>query len=223
MAGYAKEIFPAGKIILSDLKVENKSITLKFINSGKEVKSTAYHAGIDAIFLEPVRKYIPEWYLIGPFPNERKSEEERLGLDAVFPPEKEIDLNKSYLGADSQIVKWQLYKTPENGRFQLWDKVVPYELVVVYALTYILSPADQTLPLLLGSDDGVKVFLNDEAIHRKLLVRISEPDQDVIPLKLKKGWNKLLLKIENNFGGYAFFARIKDLENSLIISTSQEK
>jgi hypothetical protein len=223
IAGYTKEIFPAGKIILSDLKVENKSITLKFISSGKEVKSTAYHAGIDAILLEPVRKYIQEWYLIGPFPNERKSEEERLGLDMVYPPEKEIDLNKSYLGADSQQVKWQLYKTPETGRFQLWDKVNPYELVVVYALTYVYSPADQILPLLLGSDDGVKVFLNDETIHRKLLVRISEPDQDIIPLKLTKGWNKLLIKIENNFGGYAFFARIKDLENSLNISTSQEK
>jgi len=87
----------------------------------------------------------------------------------------------------------------------------------------VYSPTDQILPLLLGSDDGVKVFLNDETIHRKLLVRISEPDQDIIPLKLKKGWNKLLIKIENNFGGYAFFARIKDLENSLIISTGKEK
>ena len=223
IAGYSKEVSPADKIILSDLKVENKSLTLKFINTGKEAKSTAYHAGIDAILLEPVRKYIPEWYLIGPFPNERKSEEERLGLDAVYPPEKEIDLNKSYSGADSQLVKWQLFQTPKTGRFQLWDKVNPYELVVVYALTYVYSPTDQILPLLLGSDDGVKVFLNNETIHRKLLVRISEPDQDIIPLKLKKGWNKLLIKIENNFGGYAFFARIKDLENSLIISTGKEK
>jgi hypothetical protein len=223
LAGFSEEIMPAGKIILSDLKVKNKSLPLKFSASGKDLKSTAVNAGIDAFILEPVRKYIPEWYIIGPFPNERKSEEERLGLDEVYPPEKEIALDKSYFGEDSQLIKWQLYKTPENGRFQLWDKVDPYELVVVYALTYVYSPTEQILPLLLGSDDGVKVFLNDEAIHRKLLVRISAPDQDTVPLNLKKGWNKLLIKIENNFGGYAFFARIKDLENSLIFSPQKQK
>ena len=223
MIGYNREIFPAGKITLSDLKPVDKNIPLKFVLTGKEVKSNGYVIGIDAFVLEPVREYIPEWYIIGPFPNKRKSEEERLGLDTVYPPEKEIDLSKIYIGADSQKVKWQLYKTPENGRFQLWDKVNPYELVVVYALTYIYSPKDQTLPLLLGSDDGVKVLLNDQEIHRKLLVRISAPDQDRVPLKLHKGWNKLLLKIENNFGGYAFFARILDLDNSLIINPNKEK
>jgi hypothetical protein len=223
LIGYNREIFPAGKITLSDLKPVDKNIPLKFVLTGKEVKSNGYVIGIDAFVLEPVREYIPEWYIIGPFPNERKSEEERLGLDTVYPPEKEIDLSKIYIGADSQKVKWQLYKTPENGRFQLWDKVNPYELVVVYALTYIYSPKDQTLPLLLGSDDGVKVLLNDQEIHRKLLVRISSPDQDRVPLKLHKGWNKLLLKIENNFGGYAFFARILDLDNSLIINPNKEK
>jgi hypothetical protein len=223
LIGYNREIFPAGKITLSDLKPVDKNIPLKFVLTGKEVKSNGYVIGIDAFVLEPVREYIPEWYIIGPFPNERKSEEERLGLDTVYPPEKEIDLSKIYIGADSQKVKWQLYKTPENGRFQLWDKVNPYELVVVYALTYIYSPKDQTLPLLLGSDDGVKVLLNDQEIHRKLLVRISAPDQDRVPLKLHKGWNKLLLKIENNFGGYAFFARILDLDNSLIINPNKEK
>lgn len=223
LAGYAKETIPGGKVVLSDLQIFNQKLELKFIAAAKHSKSSSYQLGIDALLLEPVRKYIPEWYIIGPFPNQRESEEERLGLDTVYPPEQEIDFNKTYLGADSQRVKWQLYKTPANGRFQLWDKVDPYELVVVYALTFIYSPVDQTLPLLLGSDDGVKVILNDQTIHRKLLVRISEPDQDTVPLPLKKGWNKLLLKIENNFGGYAFFARIKDLNNTLIFSPGKKK
>ena len=221
--GYNKEVIPAGKVTLPDLRLIKGEIKLTFRPTGKHRKSGGLGLGIDGFKAEPVREYISEWYIIGPFPNERKSETERLGLDMVYPPEKEIKLDEAYIGADSQLVSWKLYQTPENGRFQLWDKVDPYELVVTYALTYIYSPKDQTLPLMLGSDDGVKVFLNDEAIHRFLEVRISTPDQDRLPLNLKKGWNKLLIKIENNFGGYAFFARILDLDKSLRVSVNKEK
>ena len=54
-------------------------------------------------------------------------------------------------------------------------------------------------------------------------MRIAQPDQDEILLQLKKGWNKLLLKIENNFGGYAFYARIPDPDRSLIYSLDISK
>jgi hypothetical protein len=119
-------------------------------------------------------------------------------------------------------VKWQLVKTPKSGRVDLYS-FDPYELVVVYALAYVYSPKDQTLPLLLGSDDGVKVFLNGKEIHRVLMIRIAEPDQDRVPLALEKGWNTLLLKIENNFGGYNFYARILDLEDSLKFAATRQE
>lgn len=94
----------------------------------------------------------------------------------------------------------------------------PYEMVVVYALTYVYSPKDQTLPLLLGSDDGVKAFLNSRELHRYLAIRVAAPDQDRVPLPLKKGWNALMLKIENNYGGYNFYARVLDPTHSLVFS-----
>lgn len=221
--GYAENVLPGGKIRMEGLWSADNGLPIRFVMAGKDKKSAGSAVGLDAWVVEPDREYIPEWYIIGPFPNPRKSEQERLGLDTVYPPEKEIHLDKTYIGADSQKVNWKLYQTPENGRFQLWNKVSPYELVVTYALTFIYSPEQKTVPLLLGSDDGVKVFLNDKEIHRKLLVRISQPDQDRVPLSLEKGWNKLLLKIENNFGGYAFFARIPDLDNSLTINPRKEK
>ena len=86
------------------------------------------------------------------------------------------------------------------------------------ALTYVYSPKDQTLPLLLGSDDGVKVFLNSRELHRYLAIRVAAPDQDRVPLPLKKGWNALMLKIENNYGGYNFYARVLDPTHSLVFS-----
>ncbi|MFZ0390632.1 MAG: glycoside hydrolase family 172 protein [Calditrichia bacterium] len=221
--GYSPEVAHGGKIVLGDLRAKNGKLSLTFKPAGKAAESVGIALGLDAFQTEPVRNYIPEWYVIGPFPNERKSDTERFGLDTVYPPEKEIDLNAAYPGADSQMVSWKKYQTPEDGRFQLWNKVNPYELVVTYALTYIYSPEQQTVPLLIGSDDGIKVFVNDKPVHRFLEVRISAPDQDRIPVKLNKGWNKLLLKIENNFGGYAFFARIIDPDKSLIFSTDKQK
>lgn len=220
--GYYEQVYPGGSITLSNLKPVDNQLDIKFVISGKDKKSTGYAVGIDGFKLNPVREFIPEWYVIGPFPNKRDSDILRYGLDTLYPPEQEINLTKTYLGADSQRVKWKKYKTPERGYFTLWDKCKPYEFVVCYALTYVYSAQEQSVPLLIGSDDGSKVFLNDQELYRFLDVRIAAPDQDKVELNLKKGWNKLLLKIENNFGGYAFFARILDTNNNLRYSLDKK-
>jgi hypothetical protein len=222
-SGYHPEVFPGGKVRLSNLRTIDNAIPLRFVVSGKQAKSAGYAVGIDAFFLEPDRRFIPQWYMIGPFPNPKDEQHHRLGLDNVYPPETEIDLKKAYIGAENQEVRWELKQSPENGHIDLYRKYDPFELVIVYALTYIYSPKEQEVPLLLGTDDGVEVFLNDQPVHEVLEIRIARVDEDRVPLKLKKGWNKLLLKIENNLGGYGFYARVLDLGNSLIISAEKEK
>jgi hypothetical protein len=212
---------PGGRIILKKLTPSDKRIPLEFVVKGKHRLSSGYALGIDAFVLTPNRTFISEWYMIGPFPNPRNADLVRGGLDIPYPPEKSIDLTKTYPGVDGKPIGWTLDKTPANGRMDLY-KYDPYELVVVYALTYVYSPKEQTLPLLLGSDDGVKVFLNDKEIHRILEVRISTPDQDRVPLALAKGWNTLLLKIENNFGGYNFYARMLDPDNTIVVSAGKK-
>jgi hypothetical protein len=222
LRGYNRDVVPGGMITLKDLRSVNRMIPLHFVLTGRESRSSGHVVGLDAFVLEPHRTFIPEWYLIGPFPNPRDENSNRLGLDIAYPPEKEFDPEKSYPGVDQKPVRWALEKTPPNGRVDLY-KFDPYELVVVYALTHIFSPKDQTLPLLLGTDDGAKVFLNDKEIYRLATVRISVVDHDRVMLDLKKGWNKLLLKIENNYGGYNFYARVLDLEDSLVFSPGKRK
>lgn len=219
--GQAKTVLPADDCLLDTLQVENGRIELEFVIDSVPGKEGL--VGLDALRLTPIRIFIPEWQVIGPFPNPRKSETERLGIDMVFPPEKEIDLDATYKGAEGQMISWQRIQTPESGYFSLYHLFKPYELVTAYALTWIWSPKAQTVPLLFSSDDGSKVFLNDEQLYRFLEVRIAAPDDERIPLNLKRGWNKLLLKIENNFGGYSFYARILDLDDSLIISATKQK
>jgi hypothetical protein len=220
--GYSATTVPGGKVLLKGLRVKEGYIKLRFVVEGKDTKASGYAVGLDAFTLEPHRVYIPEWYLIGPFPNQRDAELRRLGLDTVFPPEKTIDLAASYSGVDQKPVQWVLTKTPARGRMDLYQ-FDPYEMVVVYALTYVYSPKNQIVPFLLGSDDGVKVFLNGDEIHRLLAVRVAAPDQDRVPLKLKEGWNALMLKIENNYGGYNFYARVLDPGHSLVFSPNKKQ
>jgi hypothetical protein len=221
-AGYDEEVVPGGRVVLKDVAAANGAIPLEFTVTGREPKAAGFAVGIDAFVAEPKRVYIPEWYVIGPFPNARDEKLQRLGLDTPFPPEQEIRLEARYDGVNGQRVGWELKKTPPKGRFDLYD-FDPYEMVVVYALTYVYAPRALEVPFLLGSDDGVKVFLNGKEIHRFLAIRVAAPDQDRIPLALKEGWNTLLLKIENNYGGYNFYARVIDREKQLVVSAAQKR
>jgi hypothetical protein len=220
--GYAPAIVPGGRVLLKDVKAVEGRIRLGVNVTGKNDRASGYGAGIDVFIPVPHRSYIPAWQMIGPFDNPRDERLNRLGIDVVYPPEKEIDLAKTYPGVNGQRVKWTLTQTPARGRMDLYH-FDPYEMVVVYALTYVYSPKDQTLPLLLGTDDGVKVFVNSEAVHRVLAIRVVRPDNDRVPMSLKKGWNTLMLKIENNYGGYNFYARVLDPGHTLRFSPTRSE
>ena len=171
--------------------------------------------------MEPVREFLTDWYLIGPFPNPRKSDDLRFGLDTEYAPEKEIDLKATYSGVDGQLVQWERATGQAGYDMNLTRRFQPSEFIISYALTYLWSPEDQTVPLLVGSDDGAKIWLNDEQVYRFLDIRIAAPDQDTVQLHLKRGWNKLLFKLENNFGGYAFYARIIDRRDNINVSANK--
>jgi hypothetical protein len=221
ISGYNRTMIHGGKVTLKGLVAQNKSLPLRFVCSGKDARSSGFELGLDAFFLNPERIYIPKWNVIGPFPNQTNSQGIRTGIDAIYPPETEIDFTKSYTGINRHVVKWRSLAITKEGKIELYS-FNPYEGVVVYAHTYIYSPKDRTALLLLGTDDGVKVILNGKTVHRVLTVRVAQPDEDKIELPLQKGWNSLLLKIENNLGGYEFFARIVDEEGTLKIKTEKK-
>lgn len=64
--------------------------------------------------------------------------------------------------------------------------------------------------LLLGSDDGVEVWLNGASVHRLNRARGLTLDEDRIPIRLKEGWNRLLIKVYQGKGGWGLGARLAD-------------
>jgi hypothetical protein len=63
------------------------------------------------------------------------------------------------------------------------------------------------LCLELGSDDGVKVWLNEKLVHANNIARPLQPASDKVQIALKTGWNSILLKVTQNNLGWEFSAR----------------
>jgi hypothetical protein len=80
--------------------------------------------------------------------------------------------------------------------------------VVAYAWAQIDMPEETHGVLGIGSDDSVKVWLNGQLVHKNLVTRGVIPDNDRVPVTLKKGKNQLVLKILNTGGPWGFACRL---------------
>jgi hypothetical protein len=91
----------------------------------------------------------------------------------------------------------------------------------VYAHVYVQSTtARENVSLLVGSDDGVKVWLNGELIHTNDANRSHDyfaPDTDVVEgLSLLQGENRLMVKVRNGSGAFSFSARLADADGNAL-------
>ena len=81
-----------------------------------------------------------------------------------------------------------------------------------YAHTYIYSPSSRDAKLLMGSDDGIKIWLNSENVYTNDRYGGWNPDNFEIEVSLIEGWNFLLCKISQDGGEQLFSIRLTDLD-----------
>jgi hypothetical protein len=138
--------------------------------------------------------FIQNWLICGPY-----RQADLTGATAFFAvpfgPEK----------AGEKVV-WKV--APRGNSISLSLLFPGQDNCVAYARTQITAPNDCDGVLLLGSDDGVKAWLNGTVVHANNVDRGEVADQDSAPIKLKKGANQLMLKITQGGGGWSFCARI---------------
>jgi putative membrane-bound dehydrogenase-like protein len=145
------------------------------------------------------------WHIAGPFDNG----ENDAGLDNVFPPEKSIDLTATYDGKVGKVT-WRKVKPAANGYFDLMafhGKDSPNS--VSYLYREFESPVEQDGVISIGTDDGSKLWLNGEMVYSTRAHNAAVPDADSVKVKLKKGKNRLLLKINNGNDPHGFFLSIQ--------------
>jgi hypothetical protein len=216
------ETIPGGLINCESVRVLDSTVNVIVKVVGKNPKSAGYNLGIDAVVLTPNRNFVRKWFILGPFPNPGDWTD-RSGLRTAFPPEQTIDFKKSYRGIDQKENFWIPWTASRDGFINLNEALKPHEMALAYALTYVYVPQNRKVNMYLGTDDGVRLWVNGSLVHDSLMIRGAAPDQDTVGLNLQKGWNSILFKVENNIGGWGFYCRIPDPRNEMIVSPNKKR
>ncbi|HEU0040107.1 MAG TPA: hypothetical protein VFR76_12620, partial [Verrucomicrobiae bacterium] len=111
----------------------------------------------------------------------------------------------------SAQVKWRRAPgSPDLSRAGevVLDGVVDGDQCVVYLKTRVFVPAPQKVNLEIGSDDGIKLWVNGELAHANNAVRGLTPGQDRAQATLREGWNDFRAKITQQNAGCAMMLRV---------------
>ncbi|MBN2088416.1 hypothetical protein JW964_02335, partial [candidate division KSB1 bacterium] len=144
------------------------AFTVSFIFSG---------CGKDTIQYEP-ETFTKDWLIVGPFPNcedcsttDYHHDERCQGfytdyLESIGGEKNAIPTEGMQVEyAEKNIVRtWFKHHSAEN-EIHLAKFLKPKDMVVAYAFCQIASPKAQKSILSIGSNDGIRVFLNGEEIH----------------------------------------------------------
>jgi hypothetical protein len=152
----------------------------------------------------PLKGYlaVSEWHWVGPFGDAaRYLKSRRHG-----PEGKRVALEQTFKLATGEEAGW--LKRPE------WvDGVVhndlPGQSSANFLYRTITVDRPQSLEVSLGSDDGVRVYLNEKEVLKNIVERPAAPDQEKVTLKLRRGENRLLIKIINFAGASGFYFAAK--------------
>ena len=144
------------------------------------------------------------WHVIAPFDNA-----DGKGFDAVYPPEKGVDLTAECEGLGGGKLRWKRMDAFKDGAVNDLKIFEKNEDVCAYLYREIDAPVALSVPVELGSDDTLTVWLNGERLLAKKVARPCKLGDEHLALPLKAGKNRLLLKVcQGNQGwGFAFAAQ----------------
>ncbi len=161
---------------------------------------------------------INAWWLAGPFEREGMDD-----LDAGFAALTEIEQDESWTGKDGRQVGWRPWVreiTPHQDLttefFVNFTDVYEGRVydTVAYAMIFLHSPDARTAQIALGSDDGVRVWLNGTRVHDNQVGRAYSPRQDRFPVELRAGRNVLCIRIDQQGGDWAFGAHLETTDGA---------
>lgn len=113
---------------------------------------------------------------------------------------------------------WDVANRDEFGYIDFAQHFTTKDYVVVYARVTVDADKAMDTRISVGSNDGVRVWLNGELVGDENIGRGASPHQLVIPVKLEQGKNTILLKVSNLGGGWGLMLALDDPERSLKFS-----
>ncbi|MEE2973359.1 MAG: DUF1553 domain-containing protein, partial [Planctomycetota bacterium] len=164
---------------------------------------------------ESLRATLPvafsNWYITGPFSIDGGPQ----GYDTSFGPETidRIDLAARFRTDDAGDGGdgWRYAPGVIDGTAVTLAQGIGVE----FAAREIWSPDERDLPISIGSDDGVQIYLNGLLVLEDRTDRGVSPDQNRAVLRLRPGRNVLVFKVVNTGGAGGMYFRADPREGVL--------
>ena len=151
--------------------------------------------------------YAATWWVIGPFPCGDLGGAPK----KAWFPETEIDLKKAYK-VDDRTLRWRLeHFDHPKGWVVLKGRLKPDERVLAYAYVELAAEADQEVRFSFGRDDGLTLWLNGKPLYDKHDGFSIDREAFVVPARLAKGLNRILIKSSQGGADWAFYLRLTDI------------
>jgi glucose/arabinose dehydrogenase len=154
---------------------------------------------------QPRDGYIRSWWLIGGFPQRSLFDDMLPGGEANFILAE---------GGDGA----RLIYSPSR-KIDLGNYIQPPDNNLAYAFIWVHSPTERDGLLGMNSDDGIAVWLNGREVWRNKVSRYVPDDTrdlDLPKIHLKKGLNSILVKVNQDFGEWAFKLRVLNPNGSIM-------
>ncbi|MDB6036713.1 MAG: Protein of unknown function (DUF1553)/Protein of unknown function (DUF1549)/Planctomycete [Verrucomicrobiales bacterium] len=139
------------------------------------------------------------WQLIGPFP----AEDNQTGYATEYPPEKEVDLKKTYPGVRDEN-KWQAHNDFNDGK----THTIVDELHGVHGVYYLYEKMKSTvarpIEFTIRADEIFKVWLNGKLVAERATPSEAYDGYLRVKAALREGENTFLVKMVNQVGGSSF-------------------
>lgn len=165
-----------------------------------------------------------EWLLLGPFPNSADTglATDYIDADPAITVTEATILPRSGETVNSKV--WKRIGVSSASDFVNLESAAAFgsqDNVVAYALAYVINTTAGAVSgdLRLGSDDGIKAYVNGVKVHENHVHRSAARDQDRVDVTLNAGLNTILLKIEETSGGWGFYARLTDKPGNPLLAT----
>jgi hypothetical protein len=151
----------------------------------EDISYTAEELRQITVVTRKAEDHVTNWQVAGPFTQNGIPDSSL--LDIEFPPES-MD---NYSGWEKMPVEMEDIPYDGIDLFAKYDQ----EHSVAYLKTEIWMNNSQSALFEMGSDGGLKVWLNGKLIHRNNKLRVHVQGQDLVEVKLAKGRNTILLKV----------------------------
>ena len=150
------------------------------------------------------------WRVAGPFDNQRGRHFDTALAVETAP----IDLDDQYEGL-KRSVGWRVIETTQPlGFVNLDAHLRPNNECLAYALCAVYVPAQTPAALRVGSDDMITAWVNGRRVIHFTGSRTAHLDQDVTAVRLRRGWNAILLKSGEAVDAWGFYARLTTPEGA---------